>query len=86
MVINEMYIRSGFTTFCLKNVVTHYTLDNAFDFVKQCKHNISPNFSFVGQLTKLASNPRLLALAQWSLATVAVRVARYMDIVSYLLG
>ena len=28
----------------------HYTLDNAFDFVKQRKQNISPNFSFMGQL------------------------------------
>lgn len=28
----------------------HHTLESAFDFVKQRKHNISPNFSFMGQL------------------------------------
>ena len=28
----------------------HYSLDDAFEFVKQRKHNISPNFSFMGQL------------------------------------
>ncbi len=28
----------------------HHTLDSAYDFVKQRKHNISPNFGFMGQL------------------------------------
>ena len=33
----------------------HYSLDNAFDFVKSRKQNISPNFSFMGQLIEYES-------------------------------
>ena len=34
----------------------HYTLDGAFDHVKQQKQNISPNFSFMGQLIEYESD------------------------------
>ena len=33
----------------------HHTLESAFDFVKQRKQNISPNFSFMGQLIEYES-------------------------------
>ena len=40
----------------------HHTLESAFDFVKQRKQNISPNFSFMGQLFEYESDLEPTAL------------------------